>query len=299
MTTARQLVEATKRHLYSGASDELNRLNGSITDSATSLTIELSSTGIARGSVLAIDLEEMYVWSVSGVSVTVQRGWSGSTAAAHADDAIVTVRPRFSDFRIFEAINSDIDDLSSPTNGLFQVEYVDLTYSSATQAYDLTSVTNMIGEPIEVLARASGSSKYWPRIRRWRFNSDQEAADFASGKSISLYEAGYTGNDIRVFYKAPFTRLTALADNVETVTGLPATAVDIPPLGAAEILLAGRPVKRSFTESQGETRRAEEVGVGDMLNSPSALRQRRRNRIIAESARLRALYPPMTHRVGL
>lgn len=299
MTTAAQLVAETKRHLYSGYGEELNRLSGAIDAAATTLTLEFAQTGVARGTVLSIDLEELYVWGVSGSDVTVQRGWNGSTAAAHLIAAPITVNPKFSDFRIFDALNTDINDLSSPANGLYRVLHVDLTYSSEFQAYDLTSVGDVIGEPLLVLARASGSSRSWSEIRRWRYTTNQEAADFASGKSLTLFEAAYQGNDVRVFYKAPFAELTALVNDVETVTGLPSTAVDIPPLGAADLLLAGRPVKRAFTEAQSNSRRAEEVSVVDVLNSGRGLAARRQRRIIAEATRLRAQHPNRSHRVGL
>jgi len=55
----------------------------------TVLTVA-SATGINRGMVLVIDSEKMLVISVASLLVTVQRGHSATTAAAHLDNAAVT-----------------------------------------------------------------------------------------------------------------------------------------------------------------------------------------------------------------
>jgi len=56
-------------------------------------------------------------------------------------------------------------------------------------------------------------------------------------------------------------------------------------------LMSPREIKRNFTESQGETRRAEEVASGQITNSISQLIRLRRDRIQAEAARLARAYP--------
>jgi hypothetical protein len=56
-------------------------------------------------------------------------------------------------------------------------------------------------------------------------------------------------------------------------------------------LMAGREVKRNFTESQGDTRRAEEVPSGAVANSMLQLQRLRRDRVMAEAARLNRQYP--------
>jgi hypothetical protein len=110
--------------------------------------------------------------------------------------------------------------------------------------------------------------------------------DFASGGALVIYEGGYPGQAIRVRYRAPFGSLTALDDDVLADTGLPATAHDLPPLGAAVRLVAGREVKRNFTEAQGEPRRAEEVPPTATLQSSRELLRIRQQRIVAEQSRL-------------
>jgi hypothetical protein len=55
--------------------------------------------------------------------------------------------------------------------------------------------------------------------------------------------------------------------------------------------LASREVKRNFIESQGDTRRADEVPSGAMNASVTNLLRLRRDRIQAEAARLNRQYP--------
>jgi len=62
-------------------------------------------------------------------------------------------------------------------------------------------------------------------------------------------------------------------------------------LGAQIRLMSPREIKRNFTESQGDTRRADEVPAGSVAGSVSNLLRLRRDRIQAEAARLARAYP--------
>ena len=55
--------------------------------------------------------------------------------------------------------------------------------------------------------------------------------------------------------------------------------------------MVGREIKRNFTESQGDTRRADEVGPGAIQASWRGLAALRAQRIEAEQARLSQQYP--------
>src|SRR6476661_4633187 len=106
MTTALDLIEETRRHLFSGQQEEMNRLSGSIDDAVTSVTFKYDLGGISKNAIISVDLEEMLVWEVAGrVATVVQRGVNGTTAAAHSDLATVVVKPKFSKFRVLSALN--------------------------------------------------------------------------------------------------------------------------------------------------------------------------------------------------
>jgi hypothetical protein len=296
VTTASDLIEETKAHLGSGSRIELNYLNGSIDAATQVVTVQLAAGGIQRGAVLAVDLELMNVFSMTGQIAFVKRAYLGSTAATHADDAIVEVNPWFSSFAILRAINAELASYSSPTHGLFRLRTVDITYSASRAAYDLTSVTDLI-DVYDVRYAEPGSEKLWPRIRRWNLARNQSTTDFASGYALTLYEGAAPGRTIRVQYKAPFVALAALADNVQTVSFLPATANDIPPLGAAARLVAPREVRRADYGSQPEPRRAEDVPPGTARNAAAGLLALRNQRLMEESDRLRSAYPHLSRAV--
>lgn len=294
MTTCLDLVEETRRQLDSGGRPEMNRLTTTINSAALTLDVDFDPGGIVEGAMLAIDLELIYVWSVSGDTATIQRAMLGTTPAAHTSGAIIYVNPRWSNFTIFTAINQELAALSAPTNGLFQMKIVDLTYNAARRGYDLTSVTDLI-DVYDVRADFPGPARDWPRLHWNILARNQSTTDFPSGLALQLNQGGYPGRTIRVQYKAPFTPFAALTDNL-TVTGLAATAADIPPLGALARLVAPREIKRSITDSQPESRAATEVPPGTSRATAGGLLQLRQLRIREEAGRLNSQYPSLARR---
>jgi hypothetical protein len=66
---------------------------------------------------------------------------------------------------------------------------------------------------------------------------------------------------------------------------------DILEMGVMSRMLSVREVKRNFIESQGDTRRSDEVPAGSISNSFTNISRLRRDRIIAEAARLARQFP--------
>jgi hypothetical protein len=291
-TLASDLVEETRSHLFSGARPELNKLNEALDATETDVDFLYAAGSIVRGSILSIDLELMLVWAVIGSTATVQRAYMGTTAATHSTGAIVEVNPRFSNFAIFRALNAELASFSSPVNGLYQVKTVDLTYSPAKAGYDLTSVADLI-DVIEVRWKGYTTGD-WPLVRRWAITRDMATAEFASTKALLLYEGVGPGRTLRVRYKAPFVPLASLTSDVQTVSFLPTTANDIPPLGAAARLVAPREVRRAFMESQPEPRSANDTPPGANRNAAGGLLALRNQRLREEAARLHRSYPTLT-----
>jgi len=68
------------------------KLNGAINNSVTTFTVD-STTGILAGDAISIDNEQMKVTAVnSGTSLSVTRGFSGTTATSHNDNKDVKLR---------------------------------------------------------------------------------------------------------------------------------------------------------------------------------------------------------------
>ena len=298
MTTLGDLVQTIQRRVLSDLREELNELGTGI--NSTTNTISLA-TGQSLGSIantgttLQIDYELMYVISApSAGAIQVIRGFSDSVAASHSANAIVNVNPRFPAVDIIRAINEDIDDLSAPTNGLYQMLELTVTFIPVQQGYDLTGLTNeAVLDLWEVRAHEYGPTNKYPVIppNMYKLQRNADTSVFPSGMALVLDQGGYPGRPLRIQYKSPYsTPLVNATDDVATVTGLHPQAHDIPILGAPARLMQFRELKRSFSEAQGEPRRAQEVPVGASLTASKGLLQYRDMRISGERERLNQMY---------
>jgi hypothetical protein len=108
---------------------------------------------------------------------------------------------------------------------------------------------------------------------------------------IIVFDESVMAGSLRVRYKAPFARVSAIGDSLQSVANLPITMEDILEMGVMSRMLSTREVKRNFIESQGDTRRSDEVPPGAMRDSFSNILRLRRDRIIAEAAKLARQYP--------
>lgn len=275
--------------MLAGVVEERNKLATSLDDSTTSVVLSYDLGGFRAGSVFEIESELFYVWEANTASktLTVERGFGGTTAAAHSANVLATVNPRFPRAQMFDAVNAELDDLSSTMNGLFRVVTTDLTYNGSDRQINITGS----GTIIELLdARLRYLADDHPVLNSVRLQTGLPTADFASGNTLVFDEPVMAGT-VRVRYKAPFTRATSESSDLTTNCFLPTTCDDIVETGVILRMMNGREIKRNFIESQGDTRRADEVPPGATRDSITNLARLRRERIIAEAARLKAQYP--------
>jgi hypothetical protein len=289
--TSTDLVQETLSVLHAGNRDPINKLSATIDSSQTTLALTYELNAARQGVVIAIDLELIFVWEIvseQSRTLTVERGYAGTTAAAHTAGALVTVAPKFPAFNVLNAINADLDDLSA--NGLFQVKTVAVTYSSAISGYDLPNATDII-EVLQLKYDEPGPARLWPEITSYKLRRASDTSDFSSGNAIVVYQQGNDGSPIRVTYAAPFTHFTALGQDIAATTGLPWTANDLPPMGAAYRLQVVREGQRNFNEAQPAPRRSSEVPPGAQIQAAQGVLAIRRNRIRVEASRLRKAWP--------
>ena len=297
MTNAQDWIEGTRFRLMSGHQEQLNRLKTAYVAGSGAMAFDFDIAGIRAGTVISVGTSTFYVWEVSVTlkTATVQAAWDGTVDQDWPIGTVVRVNPRFTDSQILRALNEEINDLSSPSNGLFQIGTTELTYDSALVGYDLSLAPNMIS-PIELRVENPGSFKEWTRIpsHKYRIVKGAPTGDegFESGMALFLYDtwAGATGDRLHLTYRKGFNNLSN-SFSTKIATGLPSSAWDIPPIGAAISLMAGREIKRSFVESQGDPRRAAEVTAGTSTSSVNALRLLRQQRITSEKQRLDGFYP--------
>jgi len=289
MTTAATVIDRTLRQLLSGTVEPRNKLASSINSSATSVVTTYPLEGLRAGQVCEIESELMYIWATdSGTkTLTVQRGFNGTTAASHTADAIITVSPRFPRAQVLEAVNDEIADLSSPMNGLFQVKTVDIDYNGSDTMINLTGVTAII-DLLSVSVRYMVDD--YPVARKVRLVRDVPTDDFSTGYALRFDQGVFPGR-LRIVYKAPYVTASTESSDINTTGGIQDTVTDIVAIGAQLRLMSPREIKRNFTESQGDTRRAAEVPAGAVGSSITNLQRLRRDRIQAEAARLKRSYP--------
>jgi hypothetical protein len=303
MTVLNDLVTEVQRRVMSSMREETDELGTAVGATDTSLALASGQTlgSINPGGILQVDYELMLVnGAPATTAVPVQRGYLGSTATSHKAGSVLTVNPRFPAVDIVKAINEDIDDLSAPTNGLYQAQEVTLTYNPVIVGYDFTDVNS--GVPVdatgfidllEVRVHDYGPAQRWPSIplSRCRVQKQADMSVFPSGMALEFTGGGYAGRPIRVQYMAAFTTpLVNPSDDVLGVTGLHTQAHDIPTLGATYRLMQFREIPRSFMEAQPQARKAQEVPVGSSLTAMKGVMQHRLDRIAAERTRLNRMY---------
>lgn len=271
MPTTAELIDICRtRYINAGHREDRNKLSAGISDNETTLPLTFDAGTIVRGSKVSVGLEDMYVWSSQGTSAVVERGQFGSTADDHAQGAIVRINARPSPFEVLGALNDTIVDLSNA--GVYQVRTVDIEDASGVAyAYNLPTVGYK--SPIDARALIDGADDDWPLLHDWSIaDGIPTDAPFTAGRAFRLFEPVQVGTTIRVRYKADLTDgLAALDDDVVGVSGIPAYAVDLLPIGAALKLTAGREIARARDDVQGDTRRAGEVGANHNLMAPRAL----------------------------
>lgn len=295
MSTVATVVDRTLRQLMSGVVEERNKVAAAVSSTATTVTFLYDLAGMRPGGVIQIGNELMYVWATAAGSktVTVERGWNGTSASSHAVGAIAVVDPKFPRSQVVEALNAELDDLSSPMHGLFQVKSTEVNYNGASTMVSLPELEDVI-DLISVSIRYLADD--YPKIRRCRLIRDLPDDDFPSGFAIRFDEEVRAGR-MTIMYKAPFQNFTNETQNIQTISGLPTSCEDILIMGAQIRLVSPREIKRNFTESQGDTRRAEEVPTGSVSNSLNNIIRMRRDRITAEAAKLARQYPTFLSRV--
>lgn len=285
MTTMRDMIADTRRMAYGSLHDQINLVAQPYTAGDTTLVLDMDITGITPGMSLSSDLN---VWYVKGTepatnSVFVIPGFDNSPKKDVAVNEFVYIKPRVTDWYMFETMNQEILRLSTPEHGLYQIASWTVpvdptwqTYEIPTEAYD-----NMIGM-LRVRYRVPGSPDVWMDIPEKSYR-----IQFNAGTSyVRLLRNIPSGTELEFLYKATFHQAENLSDNVNTVCGLSSTMVDIPTLGCLATLLRTTESRRGQVQQQGDARRAGEVTAGSNMAIASMVEKDHQMRIWEEAARL-------------
>jgi hypothetical protein len=284
-------VEEARTYLDAGRADEANILDADYTAGSGTLTLRFALQNVSPGAWLTVGQNVLRVWAVNALSkqATVVGGQQGSTDVDVPAGTMALVNPRFTDYKIFRAINAHLASLSSPRNGLYQVKSQTFTYQPQIQGYPLDA--SSILRVLEVRRQVNGPSLAWPRVMTGQYDLLETApsSDFPTGLAIRVLE-GESGRDIQVLYATRFDRLSNPADDT-TSSGITDDQADIVPLGAAIRLMSGKEASRNLQAGQGDSRDASEVPPGALSASLRPLQQLWAQRVGEEAAVLTQRYP--------
>jgi len=298
MPTFNDMINEVRSNLqgYTLRQDRLTYLanTGGITASGTSIQVG-SSNNLAKG-IIEIDDELIWIDSFNKATSTMNviqggfgRGYQGTDAATHAQNALVILSPTFPRQSIKRAIN---DTINSFFPKLWGVGSTTFTFNASQTAYTLPAEAESV---IYASWQTTGSSLEWLPINRWRMDPMANFNTFGTNNTINIYENIQPGRTVQVFYTKEPTVLTDNGDDFATVTGLPASAYDVVILGASYKLLSfldpGRINLTSAEADLNDSKIPSTAGVG-ASRYIYALYQQRLNE---EALKLQDKYPIRIH----
>ena len=284
MSTIRDLVADVRRTVYGTMTEQINLIQESASAGVTEIKLELGTDGITRGTMISSGLN---VWYVKGVSpndntVFVIPGYDNAPLQDVEAGDIVSVRPRLTDWYAFNTINDEIKKLSSPTNGLYRLDSWLANSDSTYQTYDVPVEAQSMVNLLRVRWRAPGTPDVWAELppRAWKWQ-------LAEGVNrIQLYANIPSSTEVEFTYKAPFTVAHSLDDDPVADCGLSESMLDIPPLGAAIMLLRTTEARRNQIQTQGDSRRAAEVSTSGNASIANQMQREYDSRVNDEYVRL-------------
>jgi hypothetical protein len=276
------LVADTRRIAYGSMSNQLNFLSAEAPLGAAELFMSLDLGAIAPGMVLSSGLNVYYVTGVvpGEKKVLVFPTYDNSRSDALPMGSPVMIRPRVTDWLLFNNVNDVIRQMSSSTFGLYREGSWTAPVDSAWQTYDIPLAAQSMTAFLKAQVRDPGSTDVWFDLPA---NSVQWQPE---NNTVRMTRDYMSGTDIRFFYRAPFTQATGLTDDVVVDCGLAESMTDIPPLGAAVALLRTTESRRNQIHAQGDPRRAEEVQPMGNAQAARELDRDFRGRVDDEYARL-------------
>ena len=240
MATFSQLINEVQTNLqgYTLRQDRITNLANAGGISATDLSIKIGSADNLAKGIIQIDEELIWINNFDRQNLTLNaiagfgRGYMGTTASPHAENARVILTPTFPVNMIAQAINDSINSLYPK---LFQVASTTFTFNAAQIAYPLPDDARDL---LFISWQTPGPSKEWLPVNHWRIDRMANVSAFNTNKTVNIYEKIVPGRTVQVYYSTIPSNLTNSSDDFAAVTGLPESSRDVVTLGAAYRLLS-------------------------------------------------------------
>jgi len=281
------LVADTRRLAYGSMADQLNFLAADAPLGSAELTMMMDPVGITPGMVLSSGLNVYYVVNVIAAEkkVVVYPTYDNSHADALPAGSAVMVRPRVTDWQLFQNLNWEITQLCSPSNGLYKVASWKSSIDVTWQTYDVPVEAQRMISLLRVRCRWPSTPDIWSDLDDIMFEHQQDR------NLVKLKRNLPASSELEFIYKNSFTQAETLTDDVVVDCGLSESMLDIPPMGAAVKLLRTTESRRTQIHNQGDSRRAEEVQPGANSSGARELERAYQNRVNDELARLISNHP--------
>ena len=288
MAAVSTLVDRIYRDFLNKPDDlaAFSRLDGSITSSDTSLIYEdnlFSSEEenlLDGGALIEIDQELMLVTSsnTSTRTLTVARGYAGTTAAAHSDNANLYINPTFPRKSVFDAVADNIVRL-----------YPSLYNVTTTSVTSASTYVEVPASTVEVLTsyvqNSSGELYTSAGIELLR-----DFPPSSTNTAVQFYNTS-TGKTVYLVVKRKFVRPTAETDDLATDCLIADEYQQIVMIGAVADMVGATDIDATTQEFITERLAAENYPVGSGERLRNALLRLRSLLIDEARGNLRSLYP--------
>lgn len=227
MATLTDLQRRTKEYLYSATPNErpfVHLINGAITNVATSVVVDDGDNFSPMDIIEFEDGEQCLVTSVSTNTLTVVRGWAGTTAAAQDDNSVIYVNPRFTLKQMEETLLGVVRELRG--HGIYSWGEGSLVLVNSQYKYDLahTDILNEVG----VVSVHYEDTAVFDEIRSLPFQFQRTHSTIAPA-TLFLWEWGNLNGGDTVYY--------IYAQEIDSVTDLLARQEELVVNGAVARLL--------------------------------------------------------------
>ncbi len=301
-TTLTDLINEVQLNLsgYTFNQDRATHLRSTVTttvsSSASPTILDLGSTDNVGKGVIEIDEELMWIDSFDRISNTATispwgRGYLGTTATTHAQDAKVTISPTFPRYVIKKAINDTIRAIGS---SIFAAKVTTFTFNAAKTTYDFNDLD--IQNILTIMWQSVGPSEEWIPVRRWSWDSVADATAFgANAQTVTIGDYITPGRTVKIIYATDPEAFTTNAQDFSTQTGLPESCKDVIILGSAYRLLTyldpARAAQVSPQADETDTKRP----YGSSQSATKQLYALYTQRLNEETQRQQTLYPIRVH----
>ena len=263
-----------------------SRLDGAINDSVTSLNYEAGLFSVEEenllgsGALIEINQEIMLVTSAttSTRTLTVSRGYAGTTAATHADNTNVFINPTFPRKSVFDAVADNIVRLYP---SLYNVTTTNVT-STSTYAEVPASTVEVLTSYVQNASGEQYTSAGIELLRDFPPSTTNTAVQFFNTSN---------GKTVHLVVKRKFVRPTSESVDLSTDCLISDEYEQIVMVGAVADIVGATDIDASTQEFITEKLAAESYPVGSGERLRNALLRLRSLLIDEARGNLRSLYP--------